>query len=155
MKHFCVCFFFILDCDSMCSEIDFTPEKSFTSNYENVSSSWGQANSSNRRRHQVGFSTLFFLAFYKDRYKDEHGKIRRLFTWELSVHVCQDEWVRVCVLQHKRVRKLLLVRPRTTYWASRTSSERARTREASRTWQYDHQGQVCRETSHTLWSWTR
>ena len=25
-------------------------------------------------------STLFFLAFYKDRYKNRHGKMRRLFT---------------------------------------------------------------------------
>ena len=30
--------------------------------------------------------------------------------------------------------------PRTTYWASRTSSERAGTREASRSWQRNHQG---------------
>ena len=27
--------FFILDYDSMCSEMDFTPEKSFSSNYKN------------------------------------------------------------------------------------------------------------------------
>ena len=66
--------------------------------------------------------------------------MRKLFTWELSVRVCQDEWVSVCVLQHKKGEELLLVRPRTTYWASRTSSERARTREASRTWQRNHQG---------------
>ena len=30
--------------------------------------------------------------------------------------------------------------PRNTYWASRTSSERAGTREASRSWQRNHQG---------------
>ena len=34
MKILCVCFF-ILDYDSMCSEMDFTPEKSFSSNYKN------------------------------------------------------------------------------------------------------------------------
>ena len=33
-EFFCVCFF-ILDYDSMCSEMDFTPEKSFSSNYKN------------------------------------------------------------------------------------------------------------------------
>ena len=73
--------------------------------------------------------------------------MRRLFTWELSVRVCQDEWVRVCVLQDKRGEELLLVRPRTTYWASRTSSERARTREASRTWQHNHQGRSAEKQS--------
>ena len=50
-----------------------------------------------------------------------------------------SEWV-FASYNTKRVRKLLLVRPRTTYWASRTSSERARTREASRIWQHNHQG---------------
>ena len=29
------CFFFILHYDSMCSEMDFAPEKSFSSNYKN------------------------------------------------------------------------------------------------------------------------
>ena len=30
-----LCVFFFLDYDSMCSEMDFTPEKSFSSNYKN------------------------------------------------------------------------------------------------------------------------
>ena len=120
-----------------------------------VSSSWDKLTLATEEGTKLVCSSLFFLAFYKDRYKNRHGKMRRLFTWELSVRVCQDEWVRVCVLQDKRGEELLLVRPRTTYWASRTSSERARTRETSRTWQHNHQGQVCRETIHTLWSWTR
>ena len=105
-----------------------------------VSSSWDKLTLATEEGTKLVCSSLFFLAFYKDRYKNRHGKMRRLFTWELSVRVCQDEWVRVCVLQDKRGEKLLLVRPRTTYWASRTSSERARTREASRTWQRNHQG---------------
>ena len=34
VKFFWVCFF-ILDYDSMCSEMDFTPEKSFSYDYKN------------------------------------------------------------------------------------------------------------------------
>ena len=105
-----------------------------------VSSSWDKLTLATEEGTKLVCSSLFFLAFYKDRYKNRHGKIWRLFTWELSVRVCQDEWVRVCVLQDKRGEELLLVRPRTTYWASRTSSERAGTREASRSWQRNHQG---------------
>ena len=115
----------------------------------------GQANSSNRRREPSWFAVLY-SSWRSIKTDIRIGMVmRKLFTWELSVRVCQDEWVRVCVLQDKKGEETLLVRPRTTYWASRTSSERARTRETSRTWQHNHQGQVCRETSHTLWSWTR
>ena len=73
-------------------------------------------------------STLFFLAFYKDRYKNRHGKMRRLFTWELSVRVCQDEWVRVCVLQEWKGEETLLIRPRTTYLALSENLDRPETR---------------------------
>ena len=89
-----------------------------------VSSSWDKLTLATEEGTKLVCSSLFFLAFYKDRYKNRHGKIWRLFTWELSVRVCQDEWVSVCVLQHKKGEETLLVRPRTTYWASRTSSER-------------------------------
>ena len=44
--------------------------------------------------------------------------------------------------------------PRNTYWASRTSSERAGTREASRSWQCNHQGSSAGKQS-IPWSWTR
>ena len=44
--------------------------------------------------------------------------------------------------------------PRNTYWASRTSSERAGTREASRSWQCNHQGRSAGKQS-IPWSWTR
>ena len=100
----------------------------------------GQANSSNRRKEPSWIAVLY--SSWRSIKTDIRISMvmRKLFTWELSVRVCQDEWVSVCVLEDKRGEELLLVRPKTTYWASRTSSERARTREASRTWQRNHQG---------------
>ena len=110
---------------------------SFCTKYDiHVSSSWDKLTLVTEEGTKLVCSSLFFLAFYKDRYKNRHGKMRRLFTWELSVRVCQDEWVRVCVLQHKKGEETLLVRPRTTYWASRTTlSEYARgTRDKESCW---------------------
>ena len=47
--------FFILDYDSMCSEMDFTPEKSFSSNYKN----------------SLTVKYLFFYDFPKDNGKND------------------------------------------------------------------------------------
>ena len=68
----------------------------------------GQANSSNRRKEPSWFAVLY--SSWRSIKTDIRIGIvmRKLFTWELSVRVCQDEWVRVCVLRQKRGEELLL-----------------------------------------------
>ena len=45
-----------------------------------VSSSWDKLTLATEEGTKLVCSALFFLAFYKDRYKNRHGKMRRLFT---------------------------------------------------------------------------
>ena len=64
----------------------------------------GQANSSNRTKEPSCFAVLY-SSWRSIKTDIRTGMVmRKLFTWELSVRVWQDEWVRVCVLRQKEVR---------------------------------------------------
>ena len=64
----------------------------------------GQANSSNRRK-EPSWIAVLYSSWRSIKTDIRTGMVmRNLITWELSVRVWQDEWVRVCVLRQKEVR---------------------------------------------------